>query len=318
MRTRLSSKIQVVAKDLSFIKEGGEFWFKGDNIEDGKWVTVVGIPDEMDIDEDTEIECVDEKGNKLTCFADELSATDPEGAGVDDPAHFKVAKQLRKAANEFVNRKIAAVDGADADNNDVVDEMRGWLLKQGQFKSCIDTLTNEIATNAVYNLLLGKVGENHSGVTEEYAYDWANRLLKNQYGSMLGKLRAEQKAPEVPAIEEEVVTEEVKVAPKEEPVEVEKTASVKMAKKEADDKEVFSVDVYNETKEHGVDTAETTKIYYDLDEAIKVADELRDNYDDDDDEYVISVFAGEYEKPGGDIYGEPAEVYSVTNKENKK
>ena len=224
MRTRLSKTNEIVAKDLSFIKEGGELYFNGNNIDDGKWVTIVGVPDEMDIDEDTEIECVDEKGNKLTCFADELSAVDPEGASADDPAHFLVAKRLRKAAHNFVIKRFAA-DGfveSESENDDVANEMRSWLLKQGQFKSCVDTLTNEIATNAVYDLLLGKETAEHSNATEDYAYDWANRLLKNQYGSMLGKLRAKQNAPEVPTVKEEELTEEVEVEPVES---VDKTAS---------------------------------------------------------------------------------------------
>lgn len=200
MRTRLSSK-QTIAKDLSYVKEGGELFFEGDEFEDPRWVTVVGVPDEDSVVEDTEIECVDEKGRKFTCFADQLSAKDSSGAGVDDPAYFKVAKNLRRAANGYVNQKFA---------------------------------------------------------------------------------------------------------------------SVKVAKKEETDKEIFTIDLFNETKVDGVDTKETTKVYYDADEAIKVAEELIKGYADEEDEYTVSVYAGEYEKPSGDIYGEVTSIWEKSNKRWEK
>ncbi len=287
MRTRLSSK-QTIAKDLSFVKEGGELFFEGDEFEDPRWVTVVGVPDEDNVVEDTEIECVDEKGRKFTCFADQLSAKDSSGAGVDDPAYFKVAKNLRRAANGYVNQKFASIRKvADDDGNwcpDCMDNVDGEIKDFGEWIE--DFAEEENLSNEAVEVL------------ENYSFNVGNKPLCHDCAFT----KMESIFDESPELKNRG----------------RKTASVKVAKKEETDKDIFTIDLFNETKADGIDTKETTKVYYDADEAIKVAEELIKGYADEEDEYTVSVYAGEYEKPSGDIYGEVTSIWEKSNKRGKK
>lgn len=290
MRTRLSS-MKTVAKDLSFVKEGGELFFEGDEFENARWVTVVGVPDEDNVAEDTEIECVDEKGRKFSCFADQLSPKDSAGAGVDDPAYFKVARNLRRAAKGYVDQKFASVKKVAKDDeedgtwcSDCMDEVEGEVKDFGEW---IEDLAKEenLSDEAV------EVLENYSfNVGEKpMCHDCAHAKMESIF----------DESPELKNRGR-------------------KTASVKVAKKDEDDKDIFTIDLFNETKVDGVDTKETTKVYYDADEAIKVAEELIKEYADEEDEYTVSVYAGEYEKPSGDIYGEVTSIWEKSNKGEKK
>ena len=200
MRTRLSNK-QKIAKDLSFIKEGGELWWTGDDGDKAQWVTVVAIPDgEINIDDDSVVVCVNRLGEEFECFPDELMASNPKGESLED--YGIVARQLRRAAKNYMMKKIA---------------------------------------------------------------------------------------------------------------------SVKVAKRDDNDKDVYTVDMWNESKEYSLESDPVvTKIYYDADEAIEAAEGLLKEYMDEDDEWIVSVLAGEYEKPSGDILGEPTEIWSKSNKGGKK
>ena len=290
MRTRLSSK-QTIAKDLSFVKEGGELFFNGDEFENARWVTVVGVPDEDNVAEDTEIECVDEKGRKFNCFADQLSPKDSSGAGVDDPAYFKVAKTLRRAADGYVNQKFASVKKVAKDD----EEDGTWC------PDCMDEVEGEVKDFGEWIVDLAK---------EENLSDEAVEVLENYSFNVGEKPMCHDCAH---AKMESIFDESPELKNR-----GRKTASVKVAKKEDEDKDVFTIDLFNETKADGVDTKETTKVYYDADEAIKVAEELIKEYADEEDEYTVSVYAGEYEKPSGDIYGEVTSIWEKSNKGEKK
>lgn len=287
MRTRLSSRHKI-AKNLSFVKEGGELFFEGDEFEDPRWVTVVGVPDEDSVVEDTEIECVDEKGRKFTCFADQLSAKDSSGAGVDDPAYFKVAKNLRRAANGYVNQKFASIRKvADDDGNwcpDCMDNVDGEIK---DFSEWIEDLTKE-----------ENLSDEAVEVLENYSFNVGDKPMCHD----CAHAKMESIFDESPELKNRG----------------RKTASVKVAKKEETDKDIFTIDLFNETKADGIDTKETTKVYYDADEAIKVAEGLIKDYAGEEDEYTVSVYAGEYEKPSGDIYGEVTSIWEKSNKGEKK
>ena len=200
MRTRLSNK-QKIAKDLSFIKEGGELWWTGDDGDKAQWVTVVAIPDgEINIDDDSVVVCVNRLGEEFECFPDELMASNPNGESLED--YGIVARQLRRAAKNYMMKKIA---------------------------------------------------------------------------------------------------------------------SVKVAKRDDNDKDVYTVDMWNESKEYSLESDPVvTKIYYDVDEAIEAAEGLLKEYMDEEDEWIVYVFAGEYEKPSGAIWGEPTDIWSKSNKDGKK
>lgn len=79
-------------------------------------------------------------------------------------------------------------------------------------------------------------------------------------------------------------------------------------------REIFTVSAFNDTQDEGVDfMPETTTSYYDIDEAVRVADELAREYQDEPDKYTFYVFAGEYETPSGDVFGENESIYSTSN-----
>lgn len=79
-------------------------------------------------------------------------------------------------------------------------------------------------------------------------------------------------------------------------------------------RDVFSVYAFNDTQDEGVDFfPETATTYYNADKAIRVAEKLAKEYQNESDRYTFSVYAGEYEMPNGDVFGEPFDIYSVSN-----
>lgn len=104
---------------------------------------------------------------------------------------------------------------------------------------------------------------------------------------------------------------------------------IKMSKiKESEDTSVIhvngengNVDIYgincvainSDGSEDYLDDMAAAKIYYDEDEAIQGAKELADSYKDDERVVQVFVTAGEYEKPNGDIGGEPFDVFVASS-----
>ncbi|MCQ2200262.1 MAG: hypothetical protein MJZ19_11180 [Paludibacteraceae bacterium] len=79
-------------------------------------------------------------------------------------------------------------------------------------------------------------------------------------------------------------------------------------------RDIYSIEVYNETREEQYYDAEALVNYYDIDEAFQTAKELATEYKGDEDDIVVIVFAGEYEVPSGEIYGDPEAIEVFRNK----
>lgn len=81
---------------------------------------------------------------------------------------------------------------------------------------------------------------------------------------------------------------------------------------------IFTLNAVDLTTEEGFDDMQyTAKTYYSEEEAIKAAKEMANKYSDLDGIINISVMAGEYELPSGDVYGEPYDIYTVSNKDEE-
>ncbi len=81
------------------------------------------------------------------------------------------------------------------------------------------------------------------------------------------------------------------------------------------DNAIYVVEIYNETEEFDITPMSLSRDYYDLDEAIDDLEREMESYNNDPNEIVGWVLAGEYETEDGDIYGEPEVVYEISNKD---
>lgn len=95
--------------------------------------------------------------------------------------------------------------------------------------------------------------------------------------------------------------------------------SVKKVLKEGQQRTpIFTLNAVDLTTDEGFDDMQyTSKTYYSEEEAIKAAKEMANKYSDWDGIINISVMAGEYEMPSGDVYGEPYDIYTVSNKDEE-
>jgi hypothetical protein len=97
--------------------------------------------------------------------------------------------------------------------------------------------------------------------------------------------------------------------------------SIKMVLKESGEKNpVFTVDGFDIMQEEDIDDMQITgQIYYSEEEAIEAARKGAKQYANRDDYGVIlfTVYAGEYQLPSGDIYGEPYDIYTVSNSDKQ-
>lgn len=93
--------------------------------------------------------------------------------------------------------------------------------------------------------------------------------------------------------------------------------SVKKVLKEGQQRTpIFTLNAIDLTTDDGIDDMQyTSQTYYSEDEAIEAAKEMANKYSDWDTVINISVMAGEYEMPSGDVYGEPDDIYTVSNKD---
>lgn len=82
-------------------------------------------------------------------------------------------------------------------------------------------------------------------------------------------------------------------------------------------KDIFTIEIFNDTQEEDITPWAYANAYYNIDEAIADVEELIDDYRGESDTIYGWVFAGEYETESGDIFGEPDVVYSVSNKDKK-
>lgn len=80
-------------------------------------------------------------------------------------------------------------------------------------------------------------------------------------------------------------------------------------------KDVFTIEIFNDTQEADITPMSLCVTYYDIDEAIADMEEEMQSYQGESDTIYGWVFAGEYETESGDIFGEPEVVYSASNKD---
>ena len=92
--------------------------------------------------------------------------------------------------------------------------------------------------------------------------------------------------------------------------------SVKKVLKE--NREVFTINAFSIESESSIDEVQYQgPTYYSIDDAIDAARELAVSLIDYDETVIVTVYAGEYEKSNGDIYGEPVDVYTISNRDRK-
>lgn len=83
-------------------------------------------------------------------------------------------------------------------------------------------------------------------------------------------------------------------------------------------KDIFTIHVFNVTNDEGVDEFKySSQTYYSEDSAIKAARKCAKEFVGDDDVIQVGVCSGEYEDGNGNVYGEPDEIYTISNKDEK-
>jgi hypothetical protein len=81
---------------------------------------------------------------------------------------------------------------------------------------------------------------------------------------------------------------------------------------------IFTLNAVDLTTDEGFDDMKyTSQTYYSEEEAIEAAKEMANKYSGWDGIINISVMAGEYELPSGDVYGEHDAIYTVSNKDEE-
>lgn len=87
---------------------------------------------------------------------------------------------------------------------------------------------------------------------------------------------------------------------------------------ESDKKEVFTVSAFDiENEEDVSDMRYCGQTYYDIDDAIASATEFAQSLIDYDSVVMVTVYAGEYQAESGDIFGEPQDVYTISNSDKR-
>ena len=81
---------------------------------------------------------------------------------------------------------------------------------------------------------------------------------------------------------------------------------------------VYTISVTNiSTEDCDFNCRETYDVYYSVDKAISGAIDVAKKLADDEYVYNISVFGGEYQNESGDIFGEPYDMYTLSNKDKE-
>ena len=92
----------------------------------------------------------------------------------------------------------------------------------------------------------------------------------------------------------------------------------RVLKEEVGKKDVFTVSAFDiESEEDVSDMKVCGQIYYDIDDAIAAATELAQSFVNYGSVVMVTVFAGEYEKDNGDIFGEPEAIYAISNSDKR-
>jgi hypothetical protein len=94
--------------------------------------------------------------------------------------------------------------------------------------------------------------------------------------------------------------------------------SVKRVLKESNRNEVFTIDAFDIENEIDVgDMQYCGQTYYNIDDAIASATEFAQSLVDYGSVVMVTVYAGEYQSESGDIFGEPQDVYTISNSDRR-
>lgn len=81
---------------------------------------------------------------------------------------------------------------------------------------------------------------------------------------------------------------------------------------------IYSLGGVNVTKDEGVEiSGQYSILYHSMKKARQCARRAAREYADSDDVINISVYAGEYMDKEGNVWGEPFDVYTVSNKDKE-
>lgn len=87
---------------------------------------------------------------------------------------------------------------------------------------------------------------------------------------------------------------------------------------ESDKKEVFTISAYDiENDEDVSDMQHCGQTYYNLDDAIDSATEFAQCLTNYGSVVMVTVYAGEYQTEDGNIFGEPQDVYTISNSDRR-
>jgi len=94
--------------------------------------------------------------------------------------------------------------------------------------------------------------------------------------------------------------------------------SVNRILRESNRKEVFTISAFNiENEEDVSDMRYCGQTYYNIDDAIASATEFAQSLIDYGSVVMVTVYAGEYQTESGDIFGEPQDVYTISNSDRR-
>lgn len=93
--------------------------------------------------------------------------------------------------------------------------------------------------------------------------------------------------------------------------------AVKRILKENENTEVFTISAFDVIDEHEVWDGRFAVDYDSADEAIDAAWEFAQQYSNDENVIIVTVFGGEYRKPNGDVVGDPFDIYTISNKDKE-
>lgn len=94
--------------------------------------------------------------------------------------------------------------------------------------------------------------------------------------------------------------------------------SINKVLRESNTKEVFTISAYNiEDEEDVSDMQYCGPIYYNIDDAIASATEFAQSLIGYGSVVMVTVYSGEYQTESGDIFGEPQDVYTISNSDRR-
>lgn len=80
---------------------------------------------------------------------------------------------------------------------------------------------------------------------------------------------------------------------------------------------IYTINAFNLATDESYDCGATCVTYYSVDTAVSKAIDLAKELSEDNDTYMVSVLAGEYEDENGNVFGEPYEIYTFSNKDKE-